>query len=116
MPREDAGMQDIQTAVPSTTGRYHLRQLPEFLRSERAKYSHTISRLLVSGAQHLLSASVLRAADCMTADAYATAFMAWPEKVFAFSASAPGIEGYFLYNQEDGTFGVRFIRRPAPFV
>ena len=116
VPREDASMQDIQTAVPlhdqalATSGNYR-----NFYEVNGAKYSHTISPFTgFPERSTLLSASVF-ASDCMTADAYATAFMAMGlEKAFALASKLPGIEGYFLYNQEDGTLGVRYTEGLRP--
>ena len=116
VPREDAGMQDIQTAVPlhdqalATSGNYR-----NFYEVDGAKYSHTISPFTgFPERSTLLSASVF-APDCMTADAYATAFMAMGlEKAFALASRLPDIEGYFLFNQEDGTLGVRYTEGLRP--
>ena len=116
LPREDASMQDIQTAVPlhdqalATSGNYR-----NFYEVDGAKYSHTISPFTgFPERSTLLSASVF-APDCMTADAYATAFMAMGlEKAFVLASRLPGIEGYFLFNQEDGTLGVRYTEGLRP--
>lgn len=110
VPREDAGKEDIQTAVPlhnqalATSGNYR-----NFYEVDGAKYSHTINPFTgFPERSTLLSASVF-APDCMAADAYATAFMAMGlDKAVDLASRLPGIEGYFLYNAEDGTLGVRY--------
>ncbi|MCB0584093.1 MAG: FAD:protein FMN transferase [Phaeodactylibacter sp.] len=116
VPREDAGMQEIQTAVPlhnralATSGNYR-----NFYEVNGTKYSHTINPFTgFPERSTLLSASVF-APDCMTADAYATAFMAMGlDKAFALASRLPEIEGYFLFNQEDGTMGVRYTEGLRP--
>ena len=110
VPREDAAMQDIQTAAPlhnralATSGNYR-----NFYEVNGAKYSHTINAFTgFPERSALLSASVF-APDCMTADAYATAFMAMGlDKAFALASRLPEIEGYFLYAQENGSIGARY--------
>ena len=116
VPREDAGMQDIQTAVPlhnqalATSGNYR-----NFYEVNGAKYSHTISPFTGFPERSILLSASVFAPDCMTADAYATAFMAMGlDKAFALASRLPGIEGYFLYNQEDGALGVRYTEGLRP--
>ena len=116
VPRENAGMQDIQTAVPlhdralATSGNYR-----NFYEVNGNKYSHTISPFTGFPERNILLSASVFAPDCMTADAYATAFMAMGlEKAFALASRLPDMEGYFLYNQEDGTLGVRYTEGLAP--
>jgi len=116
-PREGAGLQDIQTAVPlvdralATSGNY--RNVYEV---NGQKYSHTINP--VTGfpeRSRLLSASVF-APDCMTADAYATACMvAGTEQALAFAKNNPEIEVYLIISTEDGGLDVRYSEGIAPF-
>ena len=116
VPREDAGMQDIQAAAPlhnralATSGNYR-----NFYEVNGNKYSHTINPFTgFPERSTLLSASVF-APDCMTADAYATAFMAMGlEKAYALASRLPEVEGYFLYNKEDGTLGARYTEGLRP--
>jgi len=72
------------------------------------KYAHTIDpRTGYPASQNILSATVI-APDCMTADAYATAFMAMGiDKACEVAATIPGIEYYFIYGDEDGEVQVR---------
>lgn len=65
------------------------------------KYAHTISPTTGYPVQHsLLSASVI-AEDCMTADAYATAFMVMgKEQVMKFLESHPELAVLLIYDEE----------------
>ncbi|MCD8193287.1 MAG: FAD:protein FMN transferase, partial [Tannerellaceae bacterium] len=76
---------------------------------EGRKYAHTIDpRTGYPAAQNILSATVI-APDCMTADAYATAFMVMGiEQACEVAATIPGIEYYFIYGDEGGEMQVRF--------
>lgn len=89
----------------ATSGNYR-----QFYEKNGKKYTHTINPKTGYPVQHnLLSASVL-AADCMTADAYATAFM-----VLGFHASmdivknTPELDAYFILNGDtDSTYRVEY--------
>ncbi|MCO6475644.1 MAG: FAD:protein FMN transferase [Phaeodactylibacter sp.] len=116
VPREEAGAQDIQTAVPlhnlalATSGNYR-----NFYEANGQKYSHTISPFTGFPERSILLSASVFAPDCMTADAYATAFMAMGlERAFALASRLPDVEGYFLFNQEDGTLGVRYTEGLRP--
>lgn len=71
-----------------------------FYEKDGKRYSHTISPISGFPVQHeLLSVSVF-AKDCMTADAYATAFMVLgKEKAKEIIAQEKEIEAYFIYNE-----------------
>ena len=81
-----------------------LGQLPQPLRQRGKKYAHTIDpQTGYPSEQDILSATVI-ADDCMTADAYATAFMASGlEKSKEIAKKVPGLFYYFIYIQPDGT-------------
>ena len=103
-------MQEIQTAVPlhnqalATSGNYR-----NFYEVNGTKYSHTISTFTGFPERSILLSASVFAPDCMTADAYATAFMAMGlDKAFALASRLPQVEAYFLFNQEDGTMGVKY--------
>lgn len=70
------------------------------------KYAHTIDPLTGYPAQlDILGATVI-ADDCMTADAYATAFMTMGiEKSKETAKKVPGLLYLFIYEMPDGTFG-----------
>lgn len=87
----------ISDAAMATSGNYR-----QFYIKDGKKYAHTINPKTGYPIQHsLLSASVI-APDCMTADAYATAFM-----VLGYHASNdiveqhPELEAYFILSGDD---------------
>lgn len=108
-PQEGAEMADIQTAVPladralATSGNYR-----NFYEVDGVKYSHTISpKTGYPERNTLLSASVF-AADCMTADAYATAFMTMGvEQAYELASALPEVEAYFIFGLPDGSMATR---------
>lgn len=112
VPEEGAAMDEIQTAVPlrdqalATSGNYR-----NYYEVEGQKYSHTInSKTGYPERNNLLSASVF-AEDCMTADAYATAFMTMGiEKAKPLAESLAGIEAYFIYGLPDGGMAVTYTQ------
>jgi thiamine biosynthesis lipoprotein len=75
------------------------------------KYSHTINPRNGYPVQHsLLSATVL-ADDCMTADAYATAFLVLgTEKSMKIIDKIRGLEGYFIYSDDEGQLRVTYSK------
>ena len=83
----------------ATSGSYR-----KFYEKDGIKYSHFIDPNTGYPVQHsLLSASVI-ANDCMTADAYATAFMVMgmeKAKEFLNENKNLGLEVYFIYSGED---------------
>lgn len=109
-PKEDAAPDDIQTAVAldnqavATSGNYR-----NFYEVDGVKYSHTINpKTGFPERNTLLSASVF-AKDCITADAFATAFMAMGlEKAYELASRLPEVEAYFIYSTEDGAMATRY--------
>ncbi len=105
-PIDDASGQarSIELVVPlknqamATSGNYR-----NFYIREGRKYAHEINPKTGYPVEHnLLSATVI-AEDCMTADAWATAFMVLGlEKSKAISASMPNLEVAFIYADEKG--------------
>ena len=87
----------LDNKAMATSGNYR-----NFYERDSVKYSHTISPFTGKPVQHgLLSATVL-AEDCMTADAYATAFMVMgmeQSKQFLEANSDLGLEVYFIYDE-----------------
>lgn len=107
-PAADANAERaIQVTVPlknkalATSGNYR-----SYFMENGKKYSHTIDPATGFPVQHsVLSVSVL-ADDCMTADAYATAFMVMGlEKTKQYLSTNTGLEAYIIYDQE-GTLTV----------
>jgi FAD:protein FMN transferase len=75
------------------------------------KYSHTIDPKSGYPVQHsLLSATVL-ADDCMTADAYATAFLVLGvEKSMKIIEKTRGLEGYLIFSDDAGEYKVIYSK------
>ncbi|MEA4917134.1 FAD:protein FMN transferase [Proteiniphilum sp.] len=73
------------------------------------KYAHTIDPISGYPSQlDILGATVI-ADDCMTADAYATAFMVMGlKKSIETAKKLAGIHYYFIYEKNDGSFGVEY--------
>lgn len=72
-------------------------------------YAHTIDpRTGYPSEQSILSATIV-APDCMTADAYATAFMAMGvEKATAMAERIPEIEYFIIYADEEGKQQIKY--------
>ncbi|MCD8044375.1 MAG: FAD:protein FMN transferase [Tannerellaceae bacterium] len=81
------------------------------------KFGHTIDpRTGYPATQDILSATVV-AADCMTADGYATAFMAMGlEKAIEIAARIPEIEYYFIYADENGIHQANYSKGMIPYM
>lgn len=88
----------IKNAAIATSGNYR-----NYYEKDGVKYSHTISPTTGYPVTHsLLSASVF-APDCMTADAYATAFMVvGVEEAIAIDKREKEISIYLIYSDEQG--------------
>jgi len=108
IPEEGASPNEYQRLVPlqnralATSGNYR-----QYYELDGVKYSHTINpRTGFPERNRLLSASVF-APDCMTADAYATAFMvAGPEKAMEIANRTPQLEAYLIISGPTGDMGV----------
>lgn len=81
----------------ATSGNYR-----NFYVKDGKKYAHTIDPISGYPAQsNILSATVLYA-DCMTADAFATAFMTMDvEKAVSIAKQIPNLEYLFIYTDEE---------------
>lgn len=98
--------QDLQTVLTltdvgiATSGNYR-----NYYYHEGKKYAHTINPHTGYPALHnLLSATVI-ARDCMSADAYATAFMVMGlERAKAFVEARPDLDAYFIYADSAGSY------------
>lgn len=110
LPRDGAALEEIQAILAlnnvavATSGNYRI-----FYEVAGEKYAHIINPLTgFTEKSNLLSVSVL-ASDCMTADAYATAFMVMGlEKSLAFAQAKSDLEAYFIFSQPDGTMAVSY--------
>ncbi len=88
----------------ATSGNYR-----NYYIKEGKKYAHTIDPHTGYPSQlDILGATVI-ADDCMTADAYATAFMAMGmEQSIEIARDIPGLYYYFVYEKDDNSLGVEY--------
>lgn len=96
--------QELQTVLQisnvgmATSGNYR-----NFYYKGDKKYAHTIDPHTGYPVQHSLLSATVIAHDCMSADAYATAFMVMGlEKAQEFVSRHPEIEAFFIYADEKG--------------
>ncbi len=96
----------------STSGSYR-----KFYIKNGVRYSHTIDPKTGYPVQHtLLSVSVL-ANDCVTADAYATAFMVLGvDQSKNFLAEHKGLEAYFIFSDTAGTMQTYYTQGMKPLI
>lgn len=110
LPKEGAGLQEFQTILSlkniavATSGNYRI-----FYEVEGEKFAHIISPLTgFTEKSNLLSVSVF-AKDCITADAYATAFMVMGlDRAMAFASQQTDLEAYFIISTPDGSMTVSY--------
>lgn len=103
-PNEDPFNTDLNAAVMlpnhalATSGNYL-----NFYVEDGKKYAHTINPSTGYPVQHSLLSSTVLANDCMTADAFATAFMViGKDRGIEIANNIPGLEIYFIYADENG--------------
>lgn len=110
---DNTGMQhELQTILSlcdkslATSGNYR-----NYYLKNGKKYAHTIDpQTGYPSEQNILGATVI-AEDCMTADAYATAFMASGlEKSKEIAQKIPGLHYYFIYVKPDSTLDVAYSK------
>ena len=96
----------------ATSGNYR-----NFYIKDGKKYAHTIDpRTGYPSEQNILSATIV-ADECITADAYATAFMAMGlEKAKQMADSLPEIEYYVIYSDENGKHQITYSEGMLPFL
>lgn len=108
---DNTGLQhELQTILSlcdkalATSGNYR-----NYYVKEGRKYAHTIDpETGYPSEQDILGATVI-ADDCMTADAYATAFMASGlEKSKEIASKIPGLHYYFIYVKADSTLDIAY--------
>ena len=87
----------------ATSGNYR-----KFYELNGVKYSHTIDPKTGYPVNHSLLSATVIADDCMTADAFATAFMVVGlDLSIELIENNPGIEAYFIYSNNEGKFKVK---------
>lgn len=107
-PTDDslAANEELQTILQltdmavATSGNYR-----NYYYKDGKKYAHTIDPRSGYPIQHSILSSTVLAADCMSADAYATAFMVMGlEKAKAFVETHSDIDVFFIYADEAGHY------------
>lgn len=92
---------ELNEGAIATSGNYR-----NYYHRNGKKYAHTIDPRTGYPVQHAILSSTVLAPDCMSADAYATAFMVMGlEEAEAFVESHPELAAYFIYSQPDGSYG-----------
>ncbi|MDO4756155.1 MAG: FAD:protein FMN transferase [Parabacteroides sp.] len=110
--RYDEIIQLCKKGAIATSGNYR-----NFYIKDGKKYAHTIDpRTGYPAEQNILSATIV-AEDCITADAYATAFMAMGlEKAQQMADSLPEIEYYVIYSDENGKHQITYSEGMLSFL
>ncbi len=86
----------------ATSGNYR-----KFFVEDGIKYSHTIDPKTGFSARNTLLSATVVCNDCITADAYATAFMVVGiDKSKEFLKKLPGLEVYFVYSNSQGGYEI----------
>lgn len=95
---------EIENKSLATSGNYR-----KFFVEDGVKYAHTIDPKTGFPARNTLLSATVVCDDCMTADAYATAFMVLGvEKSKELLKKLQGIEVYFVYSNSSGGYEVFF--------
>ena len=88
----------IQDLGIATSGNYR-----NYYYKDGKKYAHTIDPRTGYPVQHSILSATVIARDCMSADAYATAFMVMGlEEAERFTASRPDLDACFIYSDDEG--------------
>jgi thiamine biosynthesis lipoprotein len=91
---------ELKDMALATSGNYR-----NFYIEDGVKYAHTIDPKTGYPVQHSLLSTTVLADNCMTADAFATAFMvSGLEKSIEIAEAEPEIEVYFIYSDEAGNY------------
>ena len=89
---------ELKERALATSGNYR-----NFYVENGVKYAHTIDPKTGYPVQHSLLSTTVLADDCMTADAFATAFMvSGLEKSVAMVEAGHNIDVYFIYSDDEG--------------
>lgn len=112
MQRELQLILSVCDKAVATSGNYR-----NYYVKDGVKYSHTIDpQTGYPSEQDILGATVI-ADDCMTADAYATAFMAMGvEKSVEVAKTIPGLHYYLIYVKADGEVAEMFSNDFQQFI
>ncbi|MTI32058.1 FAD:protein FMN transferase [Xanthovirga aplysinae] len=103
---------ELKDRAIATSGNYR-----NFYIKDGVKYAHTISPFTGYPVTHsLLSASVF-AKDCMSSDAYATAFMVLGmEKSIEILDKHPDLDAYLIYSDREGNLQTYVTEGIKPFI
>lgn len=103
-PIEDPLTTELEAAIElnnkamATSGNYL-----NFYEKDGKKYAHTIDPVSGYPVQHSVLSATVVAPDCMTADAYATAFMVLGKELAAeIARSTPELEIFLIFSDEQG--------------
>lgn len=103
---------ELNEGALATSGNYR-----NYYYRDGKKYAHTVDPRTGYPVQHAILSSTVLAADCMSADAYATAFMVMGlEEAERFVAIHPELAVYFIYSQPDGSYGIYASERMQQLV
>jgi len=87
----------------ATSGNYR-----KFYELDGVKYSHTIDPKTGYSVNHSLLSVTVIGEDCITADAYATAFLVMGlDKAYKMVSNIPHIEAYFVYSDDKGNYQIK---------
>lgn len=110
--------QELQTVLNvtdvgiATSGNYR-----NFYYKDGKKYAHTIDPRTGYPVQHNILSATVVAKDCMSADAYATAFMVMGLKeAERFANAHPDIDACFIYTDENGDFQTYYTKGMERFI
>lgn len=98
MERELQAILTLTNTAMATSGNYR-----QYYEEDGVKYSHTIDPKSGYPVRHNLLSATVFAADCMTADAYATAFMVMGlSKAKEIVLADNNLEAYLIFSDENG--------------
>jgi len=111
-PQELNAVVQLPDKAMATSGNYR-----NFYIEDGVKYAHTIDPRTGYPVQHSILSSTVLANDCMTADAFATAFMVLGlEKGIEIANKVPEIEVYFIYSDESGMNQIYYSNNFKPIL
>jgi thiamine biosynthesis lipoprotein len=95
---------EVSDVGMATSGNYR-----KFYYKDGKRYAHTIDPRIGQPVQHNILSATVVAADCTTADAYATAFMVMGlEKSMEFCKKHPELNAYFICTGEGDKYEIHY--------
>ncbi|WP_375585024.1 FAD:protein FMN transferase [Cyclobacterium xiamenense] len=117
-PSEEGLANDLYSIIAldnkgmATSGNYR-----NYYVKDSVKYSHTISPFTGYPVEHRLLSATVVARDCMTADAFATAFMVLGlEKAIEIQTARKDLEIFLIFNDEQGQMRYHVSEGLAPLL